>query len=207
MIREKDSPEDAWDYLRGDLRQRNVKWPLFRAGKDCRLLGGGEGFETVDAPFHFSGAAAFVGEAAEGVVEEAMHLLGGDGKCSVYVGGFAGCYERPVVLRANFKQAAGFDWAAVGRAKVFAGQVHVDAREVGLESLEDVVDVGADGVGEAVLHCDGVVAVDLNLHGVSLGRPSLKTLAGGCGVARKNLCFARDYFPKRVKIAGLSGQD
>ena len=173
--------------------------------KNGRSLGGGEGFETVEAPFHFSGATAFVGEAAEGVVEETMHLFGGNGKCGVDVGGFAGCHEGSTALGSNFEQAAGFDWAAVGCAKVFAGQVYVDAREVGLESLEDVVDVGADGVGEVVLHCDGVVAVDLNLHGVSLGRPCFKTRAGGCGVARKNLYFACDYFPKWVKIAGLGG--
>jgi hypothetical protein len=173
--------------------------------KNCRSLGGGERFETVDAPFHFFGAAAFVGEATEGVVEETMHLFGGNGKCGVDVGGFAGGYEGPMVLGADFEQAASFDWAAVGCAKVFAGQVYVDAREVGLESLEDVVDVGADGVGEAVLHCDGAVAVDLNLHGFSLGRPGFKTLGGGCGVARKNLYFACDYFPKWVKIAGLGG--
>lgn len=133
-----------------------------------------------------------------------MHLPGGDCKCGVYVGGFTGCDEGTMVLRADFEEAAGFDWAAVGRAKVFAGQVHVDAREVGLESLKDVVDVGADGVGEAVLHCDGAVAVDLNLHGVSFCRPRCKTLESELGVARKNLCFARDYFPKRVKIAGFS---
>jgi hypothetical protein len=34
--------------------------------------------------------------------------------------------------------------------------------------MKDVDDVGSDGIGEVVVHRDRAVAVDLNLHGLSL---------------------------------------
>jgi hypothetical protein len=110
------------------------------------LLDSGDGPGTIEAQVHFFGAAAFVGETAEGVFEDAVHLAGGRGEGGVDVGGFAGCYQGSTVLGPDFEHAAFFDWAAVRGAVVFAGEVYIDAREVGFETLEDVVDVRADGV-------------------------------------------------------------
>jgi hypothetical protein len=129
------------------------------------LSDGDDGAGMVETQLHFFCATAFVGEAAEGVFKEAVHLSGGCGEGGIDVVGVAGGDEGAVVFGTDLEETARLDGSAVRGASVFAGEVYVNAREVGFESLEDVVDVGANGVGEIVVHGDGVVAVDLNLHG------------------------------------------
>ena len=63
---------------------------------------------------------------------------------------------------ASFENAAFVFWA--GFFYVFTGQVDFDPGEIGVEALEEVVDIGPDGIGEFGVHGDVAIAVDLNLH-------------------------------------------
>jgi len=115
-----------------------------------------------EAAFHLVFAATLVGEAAVGGFQLAVHLCGGAGEGVFDVGGFVGDDEGGVTFGAGFEHAT-FVFRA-GLFDVFAGEVNFDSSKVWVESLQEAVDIGSDGVGEFGVHRDIVVAVDLNLH-------------------------------------------
>src|SRR5437660_1375906 len=71
------------------------------------------------------------------------------------VGGFVGHDEGLMTFGAGFEDAAfsfGTGLFRPGFFQVFAGQVNFNTGEVGVESLEEVVDIGSDRVGELAVH-------------------------------------------------------
>ena len=104
-----------------------------------------------DAPFHVWFAAALVGEAAIGAFEMPVHLGGGASEGGFDIGGLVGDNERAMTFGAGFEHTAFALWAGLFGAFV-AGEVYLDAGEVGVETLQEVVDIGSDGVGELGVH-------------------------------------------------------
>jgi hypothetical protein len=121
--------------------------------------------QTAHAKPHLFGATAFIGEAAVGVFELPMHLGGCTGEGYFDVSGLVGGDEGSKAFRAGFEDTA-FIFPA-GFFAVFVAQVDVYAGEVRVEPLQELVDVGSDGIGEFGVHRDRAIAVDLNLHGHS----------------------------------------
>lgn len=113
-------------------------------------IGGRDGLQAGNASFHLLFAAAFVREAAVGVFELSVHFGGGTGEGILDVRGFVGDDEGLMTFGSGFEHAALVFWT--GFSDVFAGQVNFDPGEVGVESLQEVVDIGPDGVGEPVVH-------------------------------------------------------
>ena len=95
------------------------------------------------------------GEAAVGGFQVPVHFDGGTGERIFDVGGFVGHDEGLMTFGAGFEDAAfsfGTGLFRPGFFQVFAGQVNFNTGEVGVESLEEVVDIGSDRVGELAVH-------------------------------------------------------
>src|ERR1700758_4490413 len=113
------------------------------------LLDGLKRPKAIDFQAHFSGSAAFVGQAAVGVFEKALHFGGGAGEGLVDIEGILGGYERSMVFWAGFKKTAFLDRSARCIFSVgFAGEMNIDADEVWFESPKNIADVGPDGIGK-----------------------------------------------------------
>src|ERR1700733_5858568 len=110
-------------------------------------------------------APTLVAETAIGVFEVPVEFGCGPGEGGFDIGGLSRDDEGGVVFWTGLEETAFVSWS--GLFVGFAGEGDFDASQIRIESMKDVDDVGSDGIGELVVHRDRVVAVDLNLHGLS----------------------------------------